>query len=169
MYPDDVASKRNLIQSYLEGLTWVLTYYHHGCGSWNWFYPHLYAPLASDLRNLSTYEIRYAEGRPFTPLLQLLAVLPPQSSSFLPKSYRDLMLDPNSPLATYYPVDFSVDTNGKRNAWESIVKIPFIHEESLLTVINKINHTSILTPAERLRNLRGEEYVVTRFKQPLPN
>jgi hypothetical protein len=67
------------VQSYLEGLYWVLIYYHKGCGSWTWYYPYLYAPLASDLVNLASIEVKFEAGRPFTPLLQLLSVLPPQS------------------------------------------------------------------------------------------
>lgn len=47
--------------------------------------------------------------RPFPNLLQLLSVLPPQSAQFLPKPYADLMVDPLSPLAEYYPKDFEVD------------------------------------------------------------
>jgi 5'-3' exoribonuclease 2 len=77
--PGDEESIRAVVQSYLEGLYWVLTYYHNGCGSWTWFYPHLYAPLASDLVGLGELRAEFEEGRPFTPLMQLLSVLPPQS------------------------------------------------------------------------------------------
>lgn len=70
-----------MAQSYLQGLYWVLTYYHRGCGSWTWYYPHLYAPLASDLVNLASCEVKFEVGRPFTPLMQLLSVLPPQSGT----------------------------------------------------------------------------------------
>ena len=37
----DAAGKDRLVRSYLEGLSWVLTYYHMGCGSWTW-YDHRY-------------------------------------------------------------------------------------------------------------------------------
>lgn len=77
-YADKKAVKA-LVTSYLEGLAWVLTYYHNGCGSWTWYFPYLYAPLASDMVDLASYPISFEEGRPFTPLLQLLSVLPPQS------------------------------------------------------------------------------------------
>ena len=39
----------------MEGLHWVLNYYHHGCRSWNWYFPHLYSPLATDLFDLSEF------------------------------------------------------------------------------------------------------------------
>lgn len=66
-------------------------------------------------------------GTPFTPLLQLLSVLPPQSGAFLPPSYMDIMTDPISPCVDYYPKDFEVDANGKkvslqkRNIVENII------------------------------------------------
>ena len=36
--------------------------------------------------------ITFAKGRPYTPLMQLLNVLPSQSGPFLPEPYRDLMV-----------------------------------------------------------------------------
>lgn len=61
-----------------------------------------------------TYHMNAYIGTPFTPLLQLLSVLPPQSGSFLPPSYMDVMTDPMSPCVDYYPKDFEVDANGKK-------------------------------------------------------
>ena len=85
--PGDETAIRNLVTSYLEGLYWILTYYHKGCQSWNWFYPYLYAPLASDLINLASINVTFSKGKPFTPLLQLLSVLPPQSGNSFFNSY----------------------------------------------------------------------------------
>ena len=34
-------NKNQLVTSYMEGLAWVLEYYHNGCGSWTWYYPYL--------------------------------------------------------------------------------------------------------------------------------
>ena len=63
---------------------------------------------------LTHYYFHFTSGTPFTPLLQLLSVLPPQSGSFLPPSYMDVMTDPQSPCVDYYPKDFEVDANGKK-------------------------------------------------------
>lgn len=41
-----------LRKSYLEGLCWVLNYYHHGCNSWGWFYPYHYTPLAAGFNHI---------------------------------------------------------------------------------------------------------------------
>jgi 5'-3' exonuclease len=112
--------------------------------------------LGSDLRDLASYNITFDEGRPFTPLLQLLSVLPPQSSTFLPRSYEHLT-SPHSPLSLYFPRDFEVDPNGKRNSWESVVQIPFIEENLLVNTVNEIDHHSELTDKEKVRNRFGSE------------
>lgn len=151
-------NKSELIKSYIEGLAWVLEYYHNGCGSWTWYYPYLYAPLASDLRNLGSIPLVFEQGEPFTPLMQLLSVLPPQSGSFLPASYERLMVSPESPLQSYYPPDFTVDSNGKKNSWEAVVQIPFINEESLVQAVSEINHLEELKKTERLRNIQGMQH-----------
>lgn len=160
---NDEAAVRSVVKSHLEGLAWVLSYYHQGCSSWTWFFPELYSPLGTDFKNLASINLEFDQGVPFTPLLQLLSVLPPQSGSFLPKSYEATMTAPNSPLAPYYPKDFEVDANGKKNAWECIVRIPFINSTLLVDEISKINHKETLTEVERLRNILGEEH---RFPPP---
>ena len=85
------------------------------CASWCWFYPFHYAPFTSDLVNLSSYRVSFRLGQPFLPFQQLLGCLPAASSSFLPVSYRHLMIEPGSPLIHYYPPvsEIKVDMNGK--------------------------------------------------------
>lgn len=38
------------------------------------------------------------------------------------------MIDPESPIYDYYPVNFDTDLNGKKQDWEAVVLIPFIDE-----------------------------------------
>lgn len=153
-------SKKKLLylrRIYMEGLHWVLQYYHNGVSSWNWFYPNFYAILASDMRDLRSVKVSFRRGKPFRPLTQLMSVLPPESSQFLPAPMRDLMTNPHSPVVDFYPVDFSVDPNGKRNDWEAVVIVPFIDEDRLLKEVNAIDMLKDLTPVERLRDITGED------------
>ena len=66
-----------LKKAYIEGICWVYSYYYNGCVSWEWYYPFHYSPFASDLSDISNLEIKFELGRPFKPIEQLLAVLPP--------------------------------------------------------------------------------------------
>ncbi|KAF8814860.1 hypothetical protein BYT27DRAFT_7219727 [Phlegmacium glaucopus] len=43
----------------------------------------------------------------------------------------DLMCDPNSPILDFYPLEFELDRNRKKQDWEAIVKIPFIDQDRL--------------------------------------
>ena len=169
----DTQSKRRAIaRDYLEGLHWVLYYYHRGCSSWSWFFPHLYAPLCTDLVNLHEFyddstdeendegfkRFNFEQTKPFPSLAQLLSVLPPQSSNLLPPVLGELMTEPSSPIAEYYPHEFTTDANGKRQSWEAVVQIPFIDGDALLEVVNTVieSEQETLTLAETKRNKRGE-------------
>lgn len=48
------------------------------------------------------------------------------------------MTDANSPIHDFYPTDFKVDMEGKRNDWEGVVLIPFIDEARLLAASHTV-------------------------------
>lgn len=165
--------RREHVREYIEGLHWVLNYYHNGCKSWDWFFPYLYSPLATDLVNLEEFydsaddegfaSFEFDQGEPFPSLAQLLSVLPPQSASLLPKPFAELMIHPSSPLTHFYPNDFTSDPNGKRQTWEAVVQIPFIDADVLLDTVQQImdkdRETDLLTNSERKRNVPGKQHV----------
>jgi 5'-3' exoribonuclease 1 len=170
--------RRAHVRDYLEGLHWNLNYYHNGCASWDWYFPHMYSPLATDLVNLNEFydefddqdsefkTFPFGETTPFPSLAQLLSVLPPQSADLLPDALSELMLSPASPLITNYPPNFTSDPNGKRQAWEAVVQIPFIDADLLLDTVERIlakddADKSLLTAAERRRNAPGKSHFFT--------
>jgi 5'-3' exoribonuclease 1 len=176
--------RRAHVRDYMEGLHWVMNYYHNGCQSWDYFFPHLYSPLATDLVNLAELYSEpdeegfcgwdFEKGTPFPSLAQLLSVLPPQSADLLPKPLAELMLHPSSPLLEYYPSDFKADANGKRQSWEAVVQIPFIDGARLLETVEQIldadqKGQNILTPGERRRNMPGKVHYIPAPGERDPN
>lgn len=182
-FQQDPDALRELVASYVTGVSWTLKYYTEGCRLWRWFYPYHYAPLASDIMDIAAVLQRSEDDdetqNPFYPFEQLLSVLPPASAWCLPKPYRSLMTNPNSPLADKFPLDFELDMNGKRNDWEAVVLLPFVDEQLLLNAIKSIP-VSELAREEVERNQLGQsivfsysasyaEHVVSPFGGRLPS
>ena len=69
-----------------------------------------------------------------------------------------LMLEPTSPILDFYPLDFVIDSEGKRAEWEGVVLIPFIDEARLLLAASLVP-ASALTPEEHARNQHGDVLV----------
>ncbi|CAH7669160.1 hypothetical protein PPACK8108_LOCUS3727 [Phakopsora pachyrhizi] len=60
------------------------------------------------------------------------------------------MTDPDSPIIDMFPSEFETDLNGKKQAWEAIVKIPFIDQDRLLNAMKRNYHK--LNEEEKKRN-----------------
>ncbi|KAL0228844.1 hypothetical protein GEMRC1_013464 [Eukaryota sp. GEM-RC1] len=144
-----------LCTSYCEGLAWTLKYYFQGCPSWRWFYPYHYAPLAEDLATyMPSCTIDFdSTTRPFLPAEQLLAVFPKASSQWIPKPYRELMLDPQSPLADFFPEQIILDKDGDKPIWRAVVLLPFIDEKLFLESVEGNDYFNRMNEEDRERNL----------------
>uniref|UniRef100_A0AC34QF17 5'-3' exoribonuclease n=1 Tax=Panagrolaimus sp. JU765 TaxID=591449 RepID=A0AC34QF17_9BILA len=165
---DDVEFRRQVASDYVEGLCWVLKYYYQGCVSWDWFYPHHYAPFASDFDQISKFTPDFSKPtKPFNPLEQLMAVFPAASRAHIPKAWHSLMTDGDSPLLEFYPPDFRVDLNGKKFAWQGVALLPFVDQELLLTELAKVYNK--LTDEEKRRNIRGPDRIFVSKNHPLFN
>merc|ERR1719399_1118380 len=76
-------------------------------------------------------------GEKFTPVQQLMAVLPPKSArpAGIMEEMRELMINPFSPVIDFYPDDFALDLNGKKFLWQAVVLLPFMKEERLIEAL----------------------------------
>ncbi|ETN44567.1 uncharacterized protein HMPREF1541_10237 [Cyphellophora europaea CBS 101466] len=147
---DNDEEMRKLTENYVQGLQWVLYYYYRGVASWPWFYQYHYSPMISDVKKGLGADLNFTLGQPFRPFQQLMGVLPDRSKKIVPAVYHELMTLPSSPIIDFYPRDFDLDMNGKKQDWEAVVKIPFIDEKRLLGAM--ATKDPLLTDDENRRN-----------------
>lgn len=155
--------KDDLCHKFLEGMQWVLSYYEKGVPNWNWFFPYHYAPMAIDIaKHIESYETpEFYLGRPFSPFEQLLSILPPQSCLLLPKCLGDLLKSED--FKRFCPGKIEVDLSGKRQEWEGLVLLPFIHTEF---VKKQFRDTKDQIEKSSFKlNIRGKNFVYKRTSQ----
>ena len=163
--PEKVEFRHQVARAYVEGLSWVLLYYFQGCPSWTWYYPYHYAPFAADFVELDKMTVNFEKGKPFKPYEQLMGVLPAASNHAIPSAFHPLMTEEDSDIIDFYPEDFELDANGKKQTWKAVVLLPFIDEKRLLDAMAK--KYSLLTTEEHARNERGQDALLVSEKHPL--
>ncbi|CAJ1429395.1 unnamed protein product [Effrenium voratum] len=158
---DGTQRQRQLFQSYLEGLFWVMRYYFRGPSqaSWSWYYPYYHAPMALDLAGYDRVrapQISLELGRPFLPFQQLMAVLPASSKVLLPSCLQRLFDGKDSPIRGFYPEKFVVDMDGVKVPWGGMTLIPFIDPTGLCAAMEQaFKQGPALNAAEEKRNQFG--------------
>jgi 5'-3' exoribonuclease 1 len=141
---------------YLKGMTFVLRYYLDSIPSWSWSYPFMYAPLFSELsQHLESFDFTFSfpSSVPFSPFEQLLAILPSQSAYLLPEPLQPLLTSPDSPIADFYPIDFEVDLEGKKNEYEGIILLPHVDPERISKAFESVKDS--LNEEDKERNKSG--------------
>ena len=138
----------DMCRDYLQGILWVCAYYLQGLPSWEWCYTWHYAPLLGDLaeylcrKSFSDIPL-FVKGEPSLAVVQLLSVLPPQSSGLLPDAYRKLMNHPASPLVVkgVYPDSFSIDYEGKTKDHMGVALLSFVERDTIIEAYNTVQTT----------------------------
>jgi 5'-3' exoribonuclease 2 len=64
------------------------------------------------------------------------------------------MTEEESPIIDFYPLDFDIDMNGKKMAWQGVALLPFIDQHRLLSALG--SKESELTDDEKRRNRWGD-------------
>lgn len=128
----------DLCYHFIAGLKWTTLYYYNGCQQWDWYYPYIQVPFVSDLaiymrkKKIDFNAIEFNNNSvALKPFEQLLAVLPPQCSYLLPRTYQYLMTSVKSPIIDLYPIEFSIDMIGKDMAFQCVPYLPNINIERI--------------------------------------
>jgi 5'-3' exonuclease len=140
-------------KEYLKGMNWILKYYTGHNSNWSWFYPYDAAPTAHDLSYaLQDLELDYdfKPDLPVAPYVQLLSILPPDSAHLLPKAFRKLMTDGNSPIHFMYPLKITLSLIGNKFWHECKPRMPYINHKLLTDVVAA--KYKYLTEEEKDRN-----------------
>ena len=152
---EDFAKK--LVKEYLYGLKWVLHYYFIECPSWDWFYPYDHAPFITDIYTyinvININKIIFELGKPLLPFMQLLTVLPKQSSFLLTSPLKDIVSDNKSEIAYMYPTTIVQDFINKRKFWMGIPLLPQINIKLIKDTYNKVKDNISRNDQKRNRTI----------------
>ena len=148
----------NMCKQYVNGLAWNLKYYTANdptkdCDQ-GWYYPYIRAPLLCDMvKYLDKNDIVLPNSKKqYTPLEQLLIVLPPQSNGLLPISWRSYVWNNNK----IFPKKFKLDPIGCIFRWECHSILPEFDEEQVLKDVSVLK----LTNDEKKRQIKHGEYLL---------
>ena len=100
---------------------------------------------------------KFILGQPLKPFMQLLNVLPSQSSFLLPEKLRKIMLNNNSSVIHLYPKEFKQDFLYKNKYWQGIPLLPALEINNIIKIYNK--YEKKLSKIELERNKIIQEYI----------
>jgi 5'-3' exonuclease len=151
---------KEMVKNYIIGMKWVTQYYFDKCPSWDWYFQYEHPPFLSDinkfLSEIDINKIDFVEGKPLKPFVQLLCVLPQQSSYLLPYKLRNLTTNAKSSLSHLYPLDFEQDFISKTKYWMGIPLLPSLEIDLVKYIYNKYQDT--LSKEEQFRNRLCDNY-----------
>jgi 5'-3' exoribonuclease 1 len=158
-YTDELLNE--MCSEYIKGLMWTLNYYFKMCPSWDWQYPYITAPFASDLyaylcnNKLLLNNVIFNNSHPVTPFEQLLIVLPPTCNYLLPSNYRYLMTSNESPIIDYYPIYVDIDKTNVDILWKANPMLSVVEIKRIKRSIHNIK----VKKEEQYRNNLCEDFI----------
>jgi 5'-3' exoribonuclease 2 len=75
------------------------------------------------------------------------------------------MINENSPIIDFYPLNFEIDMNGKKMAWQGVALLPFINEKRLLDAM--ATEYPKLAEDDIRRNRWGHNVIFASDEHPL--
>lgn len=129
---------------YFKIFKWCFDYYFDKCPSFYYSYDYRSAPslhsLSKYIRNESDEylfninNIKFHKGTVYSPLVQLMYILPIESVHLLPGNAKNLVSTKSSDIRHYYPNEYEIDHLYKRYFWQCTPILPPID----LTFLKKV-------------------------------
>lgn len=132
----DLTVVHEACREYMTGMEWTYRYYKRLARDSTWYYPYAYAPTMSDLANhisishnthlalVEQWKEHYKIPVFIPDYIQLLCILPPESSHLLPKKLQAIVLDPSLGCTHMYPRKYPIFTFLKTRLWECAPVLP---------------------------------------------
>lgn len=150
----------DLVDSYLEAFTWIITYYTKGLKAINveWFYRYHYAPLILEIKEVlkilkDTQPERWIEkplrtnGVLLNPLEQQIAILPVGTLNYvLYGTYtftQEFITRIYIPLVDKFPEEAYIDIEGRNIPEKAIVSLPFVDIERIRQIAKDLNREDL--------------------------
>jgi 5'-3' exonuclease len=149
--------ERKLVRAcddYLNCIEWIVEYYTRpGCPDVTWYYGYHHAPTASalldrvDKRRMKEWD---RDTEPVTPLRQLMNIIPPAAANLVPKSWRWILTQPDSPMADAIQAakNVKMDARYKMRDFQAIRLAPDFDAGHMASLLDD----STLDPEESKRN-----------------
>jgi proliferating cell nuclear antigen len=154
----DNENVKDICKNYLEGIYFTMKYYFDGEDHWEWYNPYFVSPFASDIysymKDNDINSVKLDKGKPFTPLEQLMLVLPKTSFEQLPDCLVNGIKDK---LILYYPEEFGWCSEEKFMVYSIEPKLPLFDLEKVREVFE--SKSKLLTERENERNSLSEIYI----------
>ena len=144
---------KDVCHNFLESLEFTLNYYYNQDYHKTWYYRYQYSPTILDLSNylqslnytiINQEKLKYNDNFrinieyndlypniKITTELQLLMILPPSSIHLIDEKYHKLMVNIDSGVLHYYPIEFGISSYLKKWLWLCKPKLPDIDIELL--------------------------------------
>jgi 5'-3' exonuclease len=135
-----------IVNEYLKSILYVQKYYFFECPSWSWYYRYETSPLPSDIAHVMRREIpninkiSFELGTPYTPVQQMMFVMPLEYVNRLPKSKSFKKIMTGSKYKYLYPIKFDLEvTLGIKFIYGEVKLPPF--NDDIIKDIEKIEDT----------------------------
>lgn len=159
----------SVCRNYLYGLEWNIEYYLSGCRNQQWFYPYRASPCLRELtleiaKNNPLLPVSASAQKGYTPVEQLLLVLPDSSMRLLPVAVQKHLETHRDEYLIYYPPSalLTLDVLFKTYLYECHPFLPYLPDTVVKRIISETqSHWSIF---DQQRNKASPVVCVARIK-----